>query len=268
MKECLALLSGVGKGPCPRLLTFLYLGKLPERGSNTSLRRGLKEAGDGRAHKNPPPKEGTSWTVRRTRAGSPWGSLLVLGASASGSLVSGCCFLDASAFPKRGGELSVAGLVWHQYYGQAPRWRWEVARDPPTSVGKAGDVGSILGSGRSPREGNGNLWQCSCLENPMDRGAWRATYSSWGGEEPDTTEHLSTIAVVRISMSSTIYFPQIQGEETPTSELNGFQWFEQKMYEQCCNRSNAYHSYSWDSAIGSVSSSKNVFFSRTWGYLY
>ena len=39
----------------------------------------------------------------------------------------------------------------------------------------AGDVGSILGLGRSPGEGNGNPLQCSCLENPMDRGAWWAT---------------------------------------------------------------------------------------------
>ena len=37
---------------------------------------------------------------------------------------------------------------------------------------KAGDVGLILGSGRSPGEGNGNPLQYSCLENPMDGGAW------------------------------------------------------------------------------------------------
>ena len=36
----------------------------------------------------------------------------------------------------------------------------------------AGDAGSIPGSGRSPREGNGNPLQYSCLGNPMDRGAW------------------------------------------------------------------------------------------------
>ena len=36
----------------------------------------------------------------------------------------------------------------------------------------AGDVGSILGSGNAP--GNGSTLQCSCLGNPMDRGAWRA----------------------------------------------------------------------------------------------
>ena len=45
-----------------------------------------------------------------------------------------------------------------------------VGRNLPAS---AGDTGSIPGSGRSPREGSGNLLQYSCLENPTDRGAWR-----------------------------------------------------------------------------------------------
>ena len=40
---------------------------------------------------------------------------------------------------------------------------------------QAGDNGSIPESGRSPREGNGNPLQYSCLENPVDRGAWWAT---------------------------------------------------------------------------------------------
>ena len=38
----------------------------------------------------------------------------------------------------------------------------------------AGDTGLILGSGRSSGEGNGNPFQYSCLENPMDTGAWQA----------------------------------------------------------------------------------------------
>ena len=51
---------------------------------------------------------------------------------------------------------------------------------PDSSDGKesacnAGDLGSIPVSGRSPGEGNGNQLQYSCLENPMDRGVWRAT---------------------------------------------------------------------------------------------
>ena len=50
---------------------------------------------------------------------------------------------------------------------------------PGVSEGKdsacsAGDLGSIPGSGRCPGEGNGNPLQYSCLENSMDRGAWRA----------------------------------------------------------------------------------------------
>ena len=40
------------------------------------------------------------------------------------------------------------------------------------SAWNAGDLGSIPGSGRSPGEGNGNPLQYSCLENPMDGGAW------------------------------------------------------------------------------------------------
>ena len=51
---------------------------------------------------------------------------------------------------------------------------------PSGSDGKAsayhvGDLGLIPGSGRSPGEGNGNLLQYTCLENPMDGGAWQAT---------------------------------------------------------------------------------------------
>ena len=43
------------------------------------------------------------------------------------------------------------------------------------SVCNTGDSDSIPGSGRSPGEGNSNPFQYSCLENPMDRGAWNAT---------------------------------------------------------------------------------------------
>ena len=50
----------------------------------------------------------------------------------------------------------------------------------------AGDVGSISGSGRSPGGGNDNPLQYSCLENLMDRGAWRATVHRVA-KELDTT---------------------------------------------------------------------------------
>ena len=49
------------------------------------------------------------------------------------------------------------------------------ASDGKESAWNTGDLGLIPGLGRSPGEGTGNPLQCSCLENPMDRGAWRAT---------------------------------------------------------------------------------------------
>ena len=47
----------------------------------------------------------------------------------------------------------------------------QMVKNPPAN---AVDVGSIPGSGSSPRVGNGSQLQYSCLENPRDRGAWRA----------------------------------------------------------------------------------------------
>ena len=53
-------------------------------------------------------------------------------------------------------------------------------------------MGSISGSGRSLGEGNGNPLQYFCLENPMERGAWRATVH--GVSESDMTEYTHTYA--------------------------------------------------------------------------
>ena len=49
------------------------------------------------------------------------------------------------------------------------------AKNPPANAGDIKDMGSIPGLERSPEEGNGNPFQYSCLENPMDTGAWWAT---------------------------------------------------------------------------------------------
>ena len=53
------------------------------------------------------------------------------------------------------------------------------------SACNVGDLGLIPGSGRSPGDGNGYALQYSCVENPMDRGAWQATVhgvaKSWTG---------------------------------------------------------------------------------------
>jgi len=56
------------------------------------------------------------------------------------------------------------GLLW-----------WLSCKESACNAEDTGDMSSILGSGRSPGGGNGNPFQYSCLENPMDRGAWQAT---------------------------------------------------------------------------------------------
>ena len=50
-----------------------------------------------------------------------------------------------------------------------------MVKNPPANAGDKRDTGSISGLVRSPGEGHGNPLQYSCLENPMDRGAWWAT---------------------------------------------------------------------------------------------
>ena len=65
-----------------------------------------------------------------------------------------------------------------------------IVKNPPANAGDAVDAGSIAGSGRSPGVGNGNSLQYSCLENPVDRGAWRAP-ALGVAKESDTTKRLS-----------------------------------------------------------------------------
>ena len=62
-----------------------------------------------------------------------------------------------------------------------------MVKNPPADAGDAGDMGLILASGRSPRVGSGNPLQYSCLENPMDRGAWQARVHGVT-KESDATE--------------------------------------------------------------------------------
>ena len=51
----------------------------------------------------------------------------------------------------------------------------QVVKNLPANAGDAGDMGSISGLGRSPGEESSDPLQYSCLENSMDRGAWRST---------------------------------------------------------------------------------------------
>jgi len=61
-----------------------------------------------------------------------------------------------------------------------------VVKNLPPSAGDIRDMGLIPGLGMSPGGGHGNPLQYSCLENPMDRGAWQATVR--GVTESDPTE--------------------------------------------------------------------------------
>ena len=65
--------------------------------------------------------------------------------------------------PALAGEFFSTNATWEVFWGGS---------DSKVSVYNAGDLGSTPGSGRSPGEGNGNPIQYSCLENPMDGGAW------------------------------------------------------------------------------------------------
>ena len=75
--------------------------------------------------------------------------------------------LEWVAIPFFQGIFSTQELNPISYFGSFPG-----SLDSKASAYNAGDPGSIPASGRSPGEGNGNLLQYSCLENPMDRGAW------------------------------------------------------------------------------------------------
>ena len=67
-------------------------------------------------------------------------------------------------------------------------------RQGPGSACNAEDLGSILGSGRSPGEGNGNPLQHYCLQNPQGQRSLGG-YSPWGHTESDMTEWISTAQV-------------------------------------------------------------------------
>ena len=79
-----------------------------------------------------------------------------------------------------------------------------VVKNLPADLGDTGDMGSITGLGRSPGGGHGSPLQDSCLENPMDRGAWRSPVhgvseltwpSDWACARTHADDHLGQRAV-------------------------------------------------------------------------
>ena len=69
-----------------------------------------------------------------------------------------------------------------------------VVKNPSANAGDIRDMGSIPGLGRSPGEGHGNPLQDSCLENPMDKGAWRATVHGVTQSRTRLSEHTGSKA--------------------------------------------------------------------------
>ena len=77
-------------------------------------------------------------------------------------------------------------------------------KNPPANVGDKRDVGLIPGLGRPPEGGNGYTLQYSCMENPEDRGSWRAIVHGIS-KESDTTEHTHTHTCVYVYTYKHIY---------------------------------------------------------------
>ena len=80
-----------------------------------------------------------------------------------------------------------------------------VVKNLHANAGDTGDMGSIPGSGRSPGGGQDHPLQYSCLENPMTRGAWRATVL--GVPESVMTEHPHTCTTHHLAPLSSCCFP-------------------------------------------------------------
>ena len=80
------------------------------------------------------------------------------------------------------------GKTWAEISQVSP-----VINNPPANAGDIRDMRLISGSGRSHGRKHGNPLQYSCLENPMDRGAWQGP---WDRKESDTLRRLSMYACV------------------------------------------------------------------------
>ena len=75
-----------------------------------------------------------------------------------------------------------------------------MVKNLPAHIGDTRDAGSIPGSGRSPGGGRGNPFWYSCLENPMDRGAWQATVYSIAKSQTQL-KRLSTHIVMFLALA-------------------------------------------------------------------
>ena len=80
-----------------------------------------------------------------------------------------------------------------------------MVKNQPANAADTRDTGSISGLGRPPGVGNGNPLQYSCLENPMDRGAWQATVHGIAKSQARLSTHTSVTAIIISSVSGRVY---------------------------------------------------------------
>ena len=118
-----------------------------------------------------------------------------------------------------------------------------VVKNPPTNAEDAGDSGLMPALGRSPGGENGNPFQYFCLENPMDREAWKATYSPRGPNESAMTYQLSMKHV-----HNTCEFGHFTSNPVPL-----FREILKK--SPCCLKIKAWQLFAW---VGFVQRKKNV----------
>ena len=96
-----------------------------------------------------------------------------------------------------------------QFVGSLPKWF--SGKNPTANAGDTGDLGLIPGSGKSPGGRRGKSLQYSCLENPRDRGAWRAAVhevgrsrmrvSTWGHTHQRAPSQRRLAALLSISLT-------------------------------------------------------------------
>ena len=102
------------------------------------------------------------------------------------------CFLIRSSIYFKG-FFNLESTILHILWTSSLSWSSLVAQTVKSLPAIQETWVRSLGQKDSPGEGNGNPLQYSCLENPMGRGAWQATYSPWGHKESDMTKQLHFI---------------------------------------------------------------------------
>ena len=110
--------------------------------------------------------------------------------------------LNTFTFPLFSCELILGNIIYASHFkliycnvglGLPPKLS---GKESTGSAGDARDTSLVPGSGRSPGEGNGNLLQYSCLENPMDGGTWRAAVYGITSDTTVVTKQQQTLNTV------------------------------------------------------------------------